>query len=275
MKPIERVPGRRPRPANAPGPTRSAGRRPSRCARMDKDGMVPVDFAAWLMVASKMRLSEGPDETKCRTDCGAGESGVPDCFKIRPLESLMVGVIDSNLRPLVPNEVRYQTATPDACRPKALQAAVLYHRVPAPQPPARWESFRWAGRRPARTCRRRPRRWFRPPAGFGELGRRQAVRQRILIPPCGGSNPPAPANTTPPHLLLLPPPSWRAESAATPQIALVKSRARKSRPHRPAVDDGGDAALPAIICKRSRRSDCGAADRRRIAGRETFGAVAR
>ena len=26
------------------------------------------------------------------------------------------------------------------------------------------------------------------------MGRSQVVRQRILVPPCGGSNPPAPAN---------------------------------------------------------------------------------
>ena len=33
-----------------------------------------------------------------------------------------------------------------------------------------------------------------PPPSRPVLGRRQVVRQGILIPPCGGSNPPAPAN---------------------------------------------------------------------------------
>ena len=127
--------------------------------------------------------------------------------------------------PLVPNEVRYQTALhSDTCGGSAHRAGLI-------DAPAGWGKrklgprLRFRKRSAARAekprstqsarCARAdlfvshgktrsgscgwasPALWSARLQGLSgasrALGRRQAVRQWILIPPCGGSNPPAPA----------------------------------------------------------------------------------
>src|ERR1035437_9796657 len=86
-----------------------------------------------------------------------------------------------------------------------------------------------------------PRFMVQPPRALAweraALGRRQVVRQSILIPPCGGSNPPAPANQSD---------NWRLcshKSHKLPPIAgFCKLAARLQTPKSP----NSEAKLPRV-----------------------------
>ena len=129
------------------------------------------------------------------------------------------------LDPLVPNQVRYQTALhSDICGGSAHRAglidaragwgkgklgpwlrfrepsATMAEKPPSPGMPRSEEAdlFVSHGKTHSGSCGwTSPALWSARLQGLSSesrtLGRRQAVRQWILIPPCGGSNPPAPA----------------------------------------------------------------------------------
>ncbi len=77
------------------------------------------------------------------------------------------------------------------------------------------------------------------------LGRRQAVRQWILIPPCGGSNPPAPANS-----ILSFEPAEPCCCEARPDLTTFKS----NRHHGRACP--GKAPPTLLRCKEPARVEC-------------------
>ena len=75
----------------------------------------------------------------------------------------------------------------------------------------------------------------------GALGRSQAVRQRILVPPCGGSNPPAPAN------------DFNSLSFHTHAVRRQPRRSGRVPAHRPRRPDPRHLG-PLVHARRQRRS---------------------
>ncbi len=157
------------------------------------------------MVTKREAVCLLPKRAVCEAELAAGQylvrkrQRLPRGKRREPLlSSELVGV--AGFEPATPSS-RTRCATRLRHTPPPVRGGVIAAST-GPQARSGTESARCggaegacgAGCTPIR-CRYVPPRFARPVSGRPRtlLGRSQAVRQRVLIPPCGGSNPPAPA----------------------------------------------------------------------------------